>query len=72
MSWEPPQEKETLVERRIREAIEAGEFDDLPGAGKPIDDLGRGYEPTWWVKKWLEREGITAEELRRALDNLSD
>ena len=28
---------ETLAERRIREAIEEGAYDDLPGRGKPID-----------------------------------
>jgi hypothetical protein len=27
---------ETLVEQRIREAAERGEFDDLPGAGQPL------------------------------------
>jgi hypothetical protein len=26
-----------IVERRIQEAIERGEFDDLPGKGKPPD-----------------------------------
>jgi hypothetical protein len=29
--------KESPVERQIREAIERGDFDDLPGKGKPID-----------------------------------
>lgn len=28
---------ESLTERKIREAIENGEFDDLPGKGEPID-----------------------------------
>ena len=28
---------ESPVERQIREAIERGDFDDLPGKGKPID-----------------------------------
>lgn len=28
---------ESIVEKALREAIEAGEFDDLPGKGKPID-----------------------------------
>jgi DnaJ family protein C protein 28 len=28
---------ETLTEKMIREAIEAGEFDNLPGKGQPID-----------------------------------
>jgi hypothetical protein len=31
MSWE------RIAENRIREAMRAGEFDNLPGAGKPID-----------------------------------
>ncbi len=26
-----------LIEEKIREAMEAGEFDNLPGEGKPID-----------------------------------
>jgi hypothetical protein len=26
-----------IAENRIREAMQAGEFDNLPGAGKPID-----------------------------------
>ena len=29
----------TWVERQIREATARGEFDNLPGAGKPIEDL---------------------------------
>lgn len=29
---------ETLAERRTREAIEAGEFDNLPGKGRPLPD----------------------------------
>lgn len=66
MTWEPPESRETWVERLIREAIEAGEFDNLPGAGEPLRDLIGSYEPTWWVRKWMEREGITAEELRAA------
>lgn len=28
---------EKFVEEQVRRAIEAGEFDDLPGKGKPID-----------------------------------
>jgi hypothetical protein len=28
---------ESAIEQRIREAIERGDFDDLPGKGKPID-----------------------------------
>ena len=28
---------ESAIERKIREAIERGEFDNLPGKGRPID-----------------------------------
>ena len=44
--------------------MERGEFDDLPGAGKPIPGAGRPHEPNWWVRSFLERE--RSEDLRRA------
>jgi hypothetical protein len=28
---------ESMAEKKLREAIENGEFDDLPGKGEPID-----------------------------------
>jgi len=28
---------ESMAERMLREAIEAGEFDDLPGKGQPVN-----------------------------------
>jgi hypothetical protein len=56
----------SLVERRIREAMDRGEFDNLPGAGKPIPDLDVDYDPAWWVRKWVQRERLTdrVRELR--------
>ena len=54
---------ESLVERRIRQAAERGEFSNLPGRGEPIEDLDETYDPLWWVKRWAEREGVTAAEL---------
>jgi hypothetical protein len=48
----------TWVEQQIRVAMERGEFDDLPGQGKPIEDLGVEHDPDWWVKKLVERENI--------------
>lgn len=50
-----PEEFESLAERQIREAIERGEFDDLPGRGEPMRDAGNPYDPFWWVKRWVER-----------------
>ena len=31
-----------------------GEFDDLPGRGKPIESLGAQHDPDWWVKQLRE------------------
>ncbi len=39
--------------------MERGDFDNLPGAGKPIKDLGRDHDPDWWIKRLIEREHIT-------------
>lgn len=41
----------TLVEQRIADAMAAGEFDDLPGAGRPLD---------------LDDDTLVPEELRVA------
>ena len=48
----------TWVEEQIRVAMDRGDFDNLPGAGKPIDDLGVEHDPDWWLKKLVERERI--------------
>jgi hypothetical protein len=50
---------ETWVERQIREATERGEFDNLPGAGKPIADLDKPHDELWWVKQKLRREHLS-------------
>jgi hypothetical protein len=50
---------QTWVERRIREATERGEFDNLPGAGKPIADLDKPHDELWWVRQKLRRENLT-------------
>src|SRR5689334_23218372 len=42
---------EILAEQKIREAIERGDFDGLPGAGKPLD---------------LQEDPLVPEELRVA------
>ena len=49
----------TWVDLQVRQAMERGDFDDLPGAGKPIADLGATHDPDWWVKKLIERERVT-------------
>lgn len=47
------------VDQQIRVAMARGEFDNLPGAGKPIKDLGSQHDPDWWLKKLIEREQVT-------------
>jgi hypothetical protein len=47
------------VDMQVRKAMERGEFDDLPGAGKPIKGLGGTHDPDWWVKSLVEREKIS-------------
>jgi hypothetical protein len=46
------------VEITIQQAMRRGEFDDLPGAGKPLD-LGRPNDPDWWIRRKIERERLT-------------
>jgi hypothetical protein len=45
------------VDLQVQKAIERGEFDDLPGTGKPLPPLDD--DPDWWLKKLIERERIT-------------
>jgi hypothetical protein len=47
------------VDQQIRIAHARGDFDDLPGAGKPIEGLGEQHDPDWWLKKLIEREQVT-------------
>ena len=67
---------ESWVDRQIREARERGEFDNLPGAGKPIPGLRR-QDPNWWVKGLIERENLepvlpTTLSLRKESEELLD
>jgi hypothetical protein len=53
------QQQQTWVDLQLRQAAERGDFDNLPGAGKPIRDLGTHHDPDWWVKQLIERERVT-------------
>jgi len=50
---------ETWIDAQIRVAMEKGVFDNLPGAGKPLPNLGQEYDPLWWVKQLAQREQIS-------------
>src|SRR5881394_861789 len=65
---------ESLIDKKIREAMAAGEFDNLAGTGQPIDLSENPYEdPDWrtahrllrnagFAPSWIEeRKDIDAE-----------
>jgi hypothetical protein len=47
-----------IAENKIRAAIEAGEFEDLPGLGKPAAIFDEPYDPNWWIRRKLKREAL--------------
>lgn len=57
------EQRATWVERQIQDAMARGEFDDLPGAGKPIEDIDEPYDEDWWVKRWIKREKLDVSSL---------
>ncbi|KAA9105033.1 DUF1992 domain-containing protein [Microbacterium rhizomatis] len=52
-------ERAAYVETTIQQAIRRGEFDNLPGAGKPLIGLGASHDPDWWIRRKIETEGLT-------------
>jgi hypothetical protein len=54
---------ESWIDRQIREATDRGEFDNLPGAGKPLPGLQGPVEEQWWLKDYLRREGLPSDVL---------
>jgi len=50
---------ESWIDRQIREATERGEFDNLPGTGKPLPGLDKPYDENWWVRQKLRSEGLS-------------
>jgi Domain of unknown function (DUF1992) len=73
VSWE------SWVEGQIRERRERGEFDDLPGAGKPLRNIDQPHDEMWWLREKLRRENVSflppalavRKELEDALDRIA-
>jgi DnaJ-like protein len=70
---------ESLVDRQIRLAAERGAFENLPGRGKPLPGLQGPDDELWWVRGYLEREGLSSEallppsiQLRKEVDRLPE
>jgi hypothetical protein len=49
-----------VAENKLRAAIEAGEFDNLPGFGKPSPLIDEPYDAFWWVRRKLQSEQLPA------------
>ena len=68
----PTKSWESWIEQQIGEAREAGAFDNLAGAGKPLPY--ESYDPLWWVKRLLRREQLSvlppALELLRKVESV--
>ncbi len=76
------EERQALVEQRIQEAMERGEFDNLPGKGKPLkldknpylepgQELGFGLlKKNGFAPEWIERDKESRRELDAARSHL--
>jgi hypothetical protein len=51
------------IDQQISEAEERGLFDNLPGKGKPLPGPGEADFGERWLRNWVRREGVPAEEL---------
>jgi hypothetical protein len=67
------------IDRQITEAAERGAFDNLPGAGKPLPKRPAEDAAQAWLRDYLRREGVSAEEmlpaplkLRREIERLTE
>ncbi|MGI8793798.1 MAG: DUF1992 domain-containing protein [Acidimicrobiales bacterium] len=67
---------ESWVDAQIREATERGEFDNLPGKGRPLAAIDGPPDENWWVKQWLARENLSYTPptlaLRKQREDLPD
>jgi len=57
-TWSTPEERAAIVEQAIQQAIRRGDFDGLPGAGKPLTGLAASSDPDWWIRRKIESENL--------------
>jgi hypothetical protein len=69
---------ETWIDQQIAEGMRNGQFDNLPGTGKPLAGLDGRRDEDWWLKAKLREERLSylpptlrirkeAEEARAAI-----
>jgi len=67
-----------LADRRIEESMREGKFDNLAGAGKPLDlepmPADETARMTWWMLRILKGGNFTPDEvrLRRQIESLKE
>jgi hypothetical protein len=67
-----------LADRRIEDAMREGKFDNLPGAGKPLDlepmPAEENARMTWWAIRLLKQNDVTPDEvrIRKQVDRLRE
>src|SRR5437762_14118870 len=67
-----------LAERRIEEAMKEGKFDNLAGAGKPLNlepmPADEGARMMWWMLRIMKKHDFTPHEVvwRKTVDRLKD
>jgi Domain of unknown function (DUF1992) len=49
-----------IADNRIRAAIDAGEFDNLPSLGQRSPLIDEPYDPYWWIRSKLRQEQLPA------------
>ncbi len=60
MSFETFSERaiKKIAENKIEAAMQEGEFDNLPGFGKPFEFDELHYDPHWWIRRKMRREQL--------------
>ena len=67
-----------IADRKIEEAMREGKFDNLPGAGKPIDletpPAEENARLAWWALKMLKQNDVVPDEVvwRKQVDGLRE
>jgi len=51
-----------IADDKLASAMAAGEFDNLPGLGKPHPIFDEDYDPNWWLRRKLARENLAATQ----------
>lgn len=53
------EQRAAYVETALQQAFRRGDFDNLPGKGKPLPELGGTHDPDWWIKRKIQSENLT-------------